>query len=128
MKATQFLAPMLLSAAAVLMTTAPARAEGDAAAGQKTFAQCRACHSVDAGKNGLGPSLYGIVGRKAASAEGFKTYSPAMQKSGLTWTEDNLKKYLTDPKGFIAGNRMVFAGLKKPGDADNVIAYLKTLK
>ncbi len=127
MKATQFLAPMLLSAA-VLMFAAPARADGDAAAGQKTFAQCRACHSVDAGKNGLGPSLHGIVGRKAASAAGFKTYSPAMQKSGLTWTEDNLKKYLADPKGFIPGNRMVFAGLKKHDDVENVIAYLKTLK
>ena len=51
-----------------------------------------------------------------------------MQKSGLIWTEDNLKKYLADPKGFIAGNRMVFAGLKKPGDVENVISYLKTLK
>jgi cytochrome c len=127
MKSPQFVAPLLLSAA-VLMSAAPARADGDAAAGQKTFAQCRACHSVDAGKNGLGPSLHGIVGRKAASAEGFKTYSPAMQKSGLTWTEDNLKKYLADPKGFIPGNRMVFVGLKKPGDAENVISYLKTLK
>lgn len=125
MKAPLFIASLLLTALAI---AAPARADGDAAAGQKTFAQCRACHSPDAGKNGLGPSLHGIVGRKAASAEGFKTYSPAMQKSDITWTEDNLKKYLADPKGFIAGNRMVFAGLKKPDDVENVIAYLKTLK
>jgi cytochrome c len=127
MKPPQFVAPLLL-ASAVLMFAAPARADGDAAAGQKTFAQCRVCHSVDAGKNGLGPSLHGIVGRKAASAEGFKTYSPAMQKSGITWTEDNLKKYLADPKGFIPGNRMVYAGLKKAEDVDNVIAYLNSVK
>ncbi len=125
MKSPQFVAPLLLSA---VMFAAPAQAEGDAAAGQKTFAQCRTCHSVDAGKNGLGPSLHGIVGRKAASAEGFKTYSPAMQNSGITWTEENLKKYIADPKGFVPGNRMVFVGLKKPEDVDNVIAYLKTAK
>ncbi len=97
----------------------------DAAAGQKTYAQCRACHSLEAGKNGLGPSLKGVIGRKAASVEGFKTYSPAMQKSGVTWTEDNIKKYLADPKGFIPGNRMVYAGLKKSEDVENVIAYIK---
>ena len=113
MKSPQFVAPLLLSAA-MLMSATPARADGDAAAGQKTFAQCRACHSVDAGKNGLGPSLHGIVGRKAASVEGFKTYSPAMQKSGLIWTEDNLKKYLADPKGFIAGNRKTSSPTSKP--------------
>jgi cytochrome c2 len=127
MKSPKFVAPLLLATAA-LMFAAPARADGDAAAGQKTFAQCRVCHSVDAGKNGLGPSLHGIVGRKAASADGFKTYSPAMQKSDITWTQDNLKKYLADPKGFIPGNRMVFAGLKKAEDVDNVIAYLNSLK
>lgn len=125
MKFPQFVAPLLLTA---VMFAAPAQADGDAAAGQKTFAQCRACHSVDAGKNGLGPSLNGVVGRKAASAEGFKTYSPAMQNSGITWTEENLKKYIADPKGFVPGNRMVFVGLKKPEDVDNVIAYLKTAK
>jgi len=114
----------LIGAGAFLVTNGAARAQ-DAAAGQKVYAQCRACHSLDAGKNGLGPSLKGIIGRKAASAEGFKTYSPALQKSGLVWTEDNIKKYLADPKGFIPGNRMVYAGLKKPEDVENVIAFIK---
>ena len=98
MKSSQFVAPLLLCA---VMFAAPAYAEGDAAAGQKIYAQCRACHSLEAGKNGLGPSLKGVVGRKAASVESFKTYSPAMQKSGVTWSEDNIKKYLADPKGFV---------------------------
>ena len=74
------------------------------------------------------PSAAAALRRKAASAEGFKTYSPAMQNSGITWTEENLKKYIADPKGFVPGNRMVFVGLKKPEDVDNVIAYLKTAK
>jgi cytochrome c len=114
----------VLSAGALLAASGDARAQ-DAAAGQKVYAQCRACHSLDAGKNGLGPSLKGVIGRKAASADGFKTYSPAMQKSGIVWTEDNIKKYLADPKGFIPGNRMVYAGLKRPADVENVIAYIK---
>lgn len=115
---------MLMAGVALLAATAPAQAQ-DAAAGQKIYAQCRACHSMDAGKNGLGPSLNKVIGRKAGTADGFKTYSPAMQKSGIVWTEDNIKKYLADPKGFIPGNRMVYAGLKKPEDVENLIAYIK---
>lgn len=102
-----------------------AAAEGDPAAGKRVFAQCSACHTVVKGKNGLGPSLHGVVGRKAATAEGFKNYSPAMQKSDIVWTEENLDKYLADPKGFIPGNRMIFVGLKKDEDRANAIAYLK---
>jgi cytochrome c len=100
-------------------------AEGDPVAGKRVFAQCSACHTVVKGKNGLGPSLYGVVGRKAGTAEGFKNYSPAMQKSDIVWTEENLAKYLKDPKGFIPGNRMIFAGLKKDEDIANVIAYIE---
>ena len=117
--------PLALLTATLLFVVSTARADGDAAAGQKIFAQCRACHSLDAGKNGLGPSLNKVIGRKAASEAGFKTYSPAMQKSGIAWTEENLAKYLADPKGFVPGNRMVYAGLKKPDDVANVIAYIK---
>ena len=100
-------------------------AEGDPVAGKRTFAQCGACHTTVKGKNGLGPSLHGVIGRKAGTAEGFKNYSPAMQKSGGVWTAENLDKYLPDPKAFIPGNRMIFAGLKKAEDRANVIAYLK---
>lgn len=101
-----------------------AQAEGDAAAGAKVFNQCKACHTLEAGKNRVGPSLHGIVGRPAGAVEGFK-YSDAMKNSGLTWTPENLDKYLADPKGFIPGNKMAFAGVKKPEDRQNVIAYLK---
>jgi len=88
------------------------------------YNQCKACHVV--GKNGVGPNLAGVVGRKAGTVEGFK-YSDAM-KAAPTWDEAQLAKYLADPKGTIPGNKMVFAGLKKPDDVAAVIAYLKTLK
>lgn len=107
----------------------PAMAEGDAAAGEKTFARCKACHTVEeGGPSRVGPNLHGLFGRTAGSMEGFK-YSKAMQEAGeggLVWNEETLAEYLADPRGFIKGNRMAFPGLKKEDDLENVIAYLKT--
>lgn len=116
----------LLSAGLLLAVAAqPALADGDAAAGEKVFARCKACHTIEAGgPSRVGPNLHGVVGREAGGVEGFK-YSKAMQESGVTWTEDNLEKYLADPRAFIKGNRMAFPGLKKEDDLENVIAYLK---
>src|ERR1700742_5078493 len=92
----------------LLATGAASAADGDPAAGKRVFNQCMACHSVAEGKNGLGPSLHGVIGRKAGTAAGFKNYSPAMQKADVVWTEENINKYLADPKGFLPGNRMIF--------------------
>jgi cytochrome c len=100
---------------------------GDAAAGEKTFAQCKACHQVAPGKNGVGPSLAGIVGRTAGQVAGFN-YSAANKNSGVTWAEETLFEYLEAPQKFMPGTKMAFAGLKKPQDRANVIAYLKTVK
>lgn len=100
---------------------------GDPAAGEKVFTQCKACHTVQAGQNRIGPSLAGVVGRKAGTVEGF-SYSPAMKAAGLTWTMENIDKYLTDPKVLVPGNKMAFPGLKKPEDRSNVIAYLAQQK
>ena len=106
----------------------PALAEGDAAAGEKVFARCKACHTVEeGGPNRVGPNLHGIFGRTAGTLEGFK-YSPAMETAGadgLVWDEESVAQYLADPRGFIKGNRMAFPGLKKQEDLDNIIAYLK---
>ena len=90
----------------------------------KAFNQCKACHII--GKNAVGPNLMGVVGRKAGTAPDFK-YSDAM-KAGPTWDEATLTKYISDPKATVPGNKMMFAGLKKPEDVAEVIGYLKSLK
>ncbi len=112
-----------LVTATALMSGA-ALAGGDAAKGKKVFNKCKACHSLKAGKNKIGPSLNGIIGRAAATVEGYK-YSKAMKASGLTWDDETLQKYLTKPKKFIPGTKMAFAGLKKEKQRNDVIAYLK---
>jgi len=101
---------------------APAIA-GDPVHGQTVFAQCKVCHSLDAGKNGVGPSLRNIVGTKAAAVPGY-TFSAAMQKSGLTWTPPTLSDFLTAPARKVPGTKMPFAGLSNPKDREDVIAYL----
>lgn len=107
-----------------LAAFAASPAFADAESGEKVFKKCQTCHEVKAEKNKVGPHLVGIVGRQAGSVEGFK-YSDAMKGSGITWTEENLAKYLKDPKGFIPGNKMAFVGLKKDEEVADVIAYLK---
>ncbi len=100
----------------------------DAAAGEKVFkAKCAVCHTLEPGKNKIGPSLAGIVGRPSGSIEGFK-YSPANQAAKLTWDEATLDKYLTDPKAIIKGTIMAFPGDKSDAERADLIAYLKTAK
>lgn len=113
--------------ASAVLFAVPAHAEGDAAAGQKVFNQCKACHDIEKGVNKVGPTLKGLIGRKAASVEGYK-YSEGMLKKGaegLVWDEATLTEYLPNPKAYVPGTKMAFGGLKKPEDVANVIAYLK---
>lgn len=103
----------------------PAIAAGDPEKGQRVFNLCKTCHTLEPGaKATVGPNLHGVFGRKAGTADGYK-YSDAMIKSGITWDEPNLTKYLTDPKGAVPGNKMAFVGLKKDQDRDDLIAYLR---
>jgi cytochrome c2 len=92
------------------------------------FKTCRACHQVGAGaKNGIGPSLNGIIGRKAGTISGFN-YSDANKQAGdkgLVWTEEKMLEYLNDPAAFMPNNKMTFAGVKDEGDRRDLIAYLK---
>lgn len=124
MRAKSALTILTFAAAAAL--SGPALADGDAAAGEKVFNKCKACHTTDAGKNKVGPSLHNIVGRAPASVEGFK-YSKAMEEfaSGHTWDDTTLSQYLENPKGVVPGTKMAFVGLKKEEDRADVIAYLK---
>lgn len=99
----------------------------DAAAGEKVFTKCKACHVADEDKNKIGPSLHGVMGRTAGTHPDFK-YSEAMVAagtSGVKWDEPTLASYLHDPKGMVKGTKMAFPGLKKDEDVANVIAYLK---
>jgi cytochrome c len=114
------------AAVAGLLFAAPAKAN-DAAAGEKVFKKCKACHYVDRKKNKSGPHLVDIVGRSAGAVEGFK-YSKAMAESGLVWDEATLAGFLAKPKKYLKGTKMSFAGLKKESDIANVIAYLKSAK
>ena len=108
------------------LSTTPALASGDVAAGVKVFKKCKACHVVDAEKHKTGPHLVNIMGRAAGSAAGYKKYSKAMKSSGIVWNEETLDGYLEKPKAYVKGTRMVFAGLRKEEDRANVIAYLKS--
>ena len=117
----------IILAAVGLMGLSAASYAQDADKGAKVFNKCMACHAVD-DKNKIGPSLKGIVGRKAATVEGFK-YSDAMLAKGaegVVWDEATLATYLPDPKAFVPGTRMSFPGLKNPEDVANIIAFLKT--
>ena len=96
---------------------------GDAAAGRQVFRKCQACHSLDAGKNGIGPSLANIVGEKAAAVSGYN-FSPAMKVSNLTWDAATLDAYLADPQKVVPGNKMPFPGLKTERERSAVIALL----
>ena len=120
-----------LSAAAVLgalaMPTAPAFAEGNAEAGAAVFRQCQACHVINAEQNRVGPHLVNIINRPIAEVEGFR-YSPVYlerREEGKVWNEENLAGYLANPREYMPGNRMAFAGLRQQQQIEDVIAYLR---
>lgn len=114
---------------AFFFASGAAWATGDAASGEKVFKRCAACHTVgEDAKHRVGPHLNDVIGRPAGSAEGFK-YSKAMVDAGAggtVWNEDTLDAYLADPRGYIKGNRMSFAGLRKEDERADVIAYLRS--
>jgi len=121
---------MAVAAAAAFPGTVFAQS-GDPAAGQRVFNQCRACHTPEqGGRNGVGPNLWGIVGRPAASIEGFR-YSANMRElaaAGHVWTEENLRAYIANPKAVVPRGSMSFAGLRNETQLNDLIAYLNTLK
>jgi cytochrome c len=110
---------------AVLLAAAQgALAAGDPKKGQRVFNKCKACHSLVAGQRRIGPTLYGMFGREAGTLDGF-SFSSAMKKSKVVWTEKTLDQYLAKPREFMPGNKMAFPGLTKKEERDDVIAYLK---
>src|SRR5262245_41226755 len=117
----------VLAAAAALAMPAAASAQ-DLEAGAATFKKCHACHNIgpDA-KNGLGPVLTCIDGRKAGTYEGFTGYSDALKNSGITWDDAQLLAWFESDDKVVKGNKMIFpAGVKDPADRDNLLAYIKS--
>src|SRR6185312_13276010 len=110
--------------AAVLLTATTAYAAGDAARGKSAFlSQCSGCHTVVANtSDGMGPNLFGVVGRKAGARSSYN-YSTAMKSSGITWTPDKLKTFIMHPNETVSGSNMMFMGVSVSGQADDIVAY-----
>ncbi|MBU6299755.1 MAG: cytochrome c family protein [Alphaproteobacteria bacterium] len=116
------------SAAVVMMTSPPKAITGDVAAGAKVFQRCAMCHTDQQGAaNRIGPNLFDVVGRKAASLPNF-SYSSALKGSGITWTDDKLKEWVSGPQKVVPGTRMTFPGLSDQKQVDDLIAYLNSKK
>ena len=117
-----------LIAAALLVATSIAYADGNAERGAKRFEECVACHALEKDKDSVGPSLYGVFGRKAGENGAFR-YSPALRRSGITWDETTIEAFISDPQATVPGNRMPFAGIPDAAARADLIAYLaKTFK
>ena len=116
---------MFATVLALVGTTIGQAQAQDAAAGEKAFAVCKACHQIgETAKNGVGPELNGLIGRHSGSVAGYN-YSAANKNSGLTWDETTFREYIKDPKAKVPGTKMVFAGLKDEKKIDDLIAFLK---
>ena len=123
MFAKTFAALALLAASTTL-----ANAAGNAKAGEAVFKRGAVCHTSDkGGGDGLGPNLFGVVGRKAATRPGF-AYSAPLQKSGIVWTEANLTKWTAGPAKVVPGTKMAFAGISSKKQQADLVEYLETLK
>jgi cytochrome c len=112
-----------LGAAAFIVTANPASA-ADAGHGEKLFVECASCHSIEQGGEGVGPSLFGLYQRKAGEVADYR-YSPALKRSGITWSPQTLDTYLADPQKSVPGNRMPYSGMTNAQDRADLIAYLE---
>lgn len=119
------LKPSLWILAMSFAAAGPALADGDAAHGKVVFGRCAFCHSLDAGKTLVGPSLKGVVGRKSGAIEGYQ-YSQGMAAAGLTWDDATLDRFLAAPGAAVPGTKML-VGIPAPADRADVIAYLKSV-
>ena len=119
---------MMISAALVAASLqAAAYAQEGAKRGEKVFEECRACHALDGNASAVGPSLRGVVGRKAGELDDFR-YSPAMKRSNIVWTRQTLDAFIADPQKLVPANRMPYSGIPDAKNRADVIEYLQTLK
>jgi cytochrome c len=119
---------MAIIPAALLLLIATNAQAGDPNRGKVTFGQCSGCHKVVANtSDSMGPNLFGIVGRRVGSKASYD-YSDAMKAAGFSWTHDKLKAFIMDPDSVVPRSNMMFMGIKNPTQAEDVVAYLETLK
>jgi cytochrome c len=118
---------IVIAASLLLAGSATAALAADPVAGEKIFkTQCGICHTVVAGENRIGPTLFGVVGRPAGSVPGFN-YTADHKKLGITWDAATLDKYLANPRAMVPDTSMVYAGLKNDAERADLVAYLETL-
>jgi len=103
-----------------------ADAQGDAARGEKYFEDCASCHTLANGENGVGPSLFGVFGRKAGALDAYR-YSPALKRSGIVWSPQTLDNFISDPQKAVPANRMPYAGMTNAAERADLIAYLQKM-
>ena len=108
--------------------TAAGAAAGNAEAGGKTFIKCGVCHAVEKDVSKIGPSLYGVIGRKAGTLASYPNYSDQMKASGVVWDENTIAEFVKNPRTFIKNTRMLFIGLKNDQEIANLVAYLRSIK
>jgi cytochrome c len=120
-------ANLTLCLVAFLVLGANPALAADVEAGKVAFKKCALCHTAEPGKNKIGPSLFGVVGRKPGSVDNF-SYSEAMKNFDHTWDAETLDTYLADPRTVVPGTKMIFPGIKDKTEREDVIAYLETLK
>jgi len=120
---------VLLAAGALVILAAAAQAAGDPVKGAVVFKQCAACHNIEkgGGNGSLGPNLFGVAGRNAASAPNF-AYSAPFKSSGIVWTDDKLKAWVLSPQKMVPGTKMLLIHPLDDEQADDVVAYLNTKK
>jgi len=111
------------AAATLVLAAGMAHAQGDPKRGEKIFENCRACHAADGGANEVGPGLRGVFGRRAGERDDFR-YSPALKRSGITWTPQTMTDFVADPQKMVPGNRMPYDGLPDARDRADLITYM----
>lgn len=123
MRGASFQAALMISAMTLAASADAVYAEGDAARGEKKFEECAACHKLVNGVNDVGPSLFGVFGRRAGELTEFR-FSPALKRSGITWTPATLDAFIADPQQAVPANRMPYAGMPDAAGRADLIAYL----